>query len=331
MGWKGTLRSLQAAQNRSQRDALRRQREYERRQKELARMEEFDRARFEVEQYENYIEVLTSVHKDCGPTWNWENVRDAREPIEPRQLHVLEEQARKKLESYSPGRTDRLLRRVDARRWELESAIERAVEADDQAYQRELAKYRIEHEEWEKNRAIAEGVLAGDVEAFLEVITEIGPFDELGELGSSVSFSLDDSTTVEATIRVNDHKVLPQHKKTLLKSGKLSVKELPKSHFWLLYQDYVCGAVLRVARELFALLPVETVIATATAELLDPTTGHLEELPILSVLMPRATVENLNFDLLDPSDSMSNFVHHMKFSRTSGFSPVEAIPGGATS
>ena len=100
---------------------------------------------------------------------------------------------------------------------------------------------------------------------------------------------------------------------------------MPKSRFYELYQDYVCGCVLRVARELFALLPIEMVIVTAVGNLLNTQTGHLEEQPILSVAIPRKTLVELNFGALDPSDSMNKFVHQMDFKKTKGFSAVESI------
>ena len=45
MGWKGTVRSLQASARRSERNAHRRQRELEKRQKEYAKMEALEQAR----------------------------------------------------------------------------------------------------------------------------------------------------------------------------------------------------------------------------------------------------------------------------------------------
>ena len=37
-------------------------------------------------------------------------------------------------------------------------------------------------------------------------------------------------------------------------------KPMPKGLFHGIYLDYLCGCVLRVAREVFALLPVDTVL-----------------------------------------------------------------------
>ena len=100
---------------------------------------------------------------------------------------------------------------------------------------------------------------------------------------------------------------------------------MPKTKFYEIYQDYVCGCVLRIARELFALLPIEMTVITANGKAVNTKTGYLEDQPILSVAIPRETLSGLNFNLLDPSDSMANFVHMMKFMKTKGFQQVETL------
>ena len=100
---------------------------------------------------------------------------------------------------------------------------------------------------------------------------------------------------------------------------------MTKTNYFGLYQDYVCGCVLRVAREMFALLPVEMVVVTALSNLLNSKTGYIEEQSILSVGIPRDTILGLNFEMIDPSDSMENFVYNMMFPKTKGFSAVEKV------
>ena len=68
---------------------------------------------------------------------------------------------------------------------------------------------------------------------------------------------------------MNSDHVIPRAAKSLLKSGKLSVKQKPKGAFHELYQDYVCSATMRVAREALALLPVQTVVVDAKGNLLE--------------------------------------------------------------
>ena len=130
---------------------------------------------------------------------------------------------------------------------------------------------------------------------------------------------------VTATLVVNDQEAIPSRSKSLLKTGRVSVKEMPKSRFYALYQDHVCSCMLRVGRELLALLPIEMVIVHVEAKLLNTRTGHMEDQCIVSAAMPRETMDSLNFDLLDPSDSLDNFVHRMRFLKTKGFMKVEPL------
>ena len=100
---------------------------------------------------------------------------------------------------------------------------------------------------------------------------------------------------------------------------------MPKGAFYELYQDYICSCVIRVARESFALLPVQVALVHAIGNVLNTETGSVEEQPILSVSIPRKTLDDLNLETIDPSDSMRNFVHNMDFRKTSGFRVVQKI------
>jgi hypothetical protein len=108
----------------------------------------------------------------------------------------------------------------------------------------------------------------------------------------------------------------------------MSVKAMPKGRFHEIYQDYVCGCMLRVAREVFAMLPVETVLVTASADLLDSRTGHIAVQPVLSAAMPRTLIAKLNFEQLDSSEALENFRHRgdFKATRKSGvFQPITPL------
>ena len=57
-------------------------------------------------------------------------------------------------------------------------------------------------------------------------------------------------------------------------------------------------------------------------------TGNYNNKTIVSVKINRSKLAELNFDLLDPSDSMSNFEHRMEFKKLEGFKPVEDLQVG---
>lgn len=329
MGWRGTLRSIEAAQRRSQREALRRQRQLERQRKELAKMEESERAAYDVQVHENYIDTLLSVHKECASKIDWAILQFSDPPIRPENTRFREKIAQTALDEYEPSFLDKVLRRTPTKRVRLKEAIELNRHEDNKEYQEALAAFEREYEEWSAVRELARRIQGKDVAAYMDAIRQVDPLSEISALGSSVECEAVDESLVVATIHVHGEELIPRETKTLLKSGKLSVKKTPATKYYELYQDYVCACSLRVAAELFALLPIEMVIITATADLLNTQSGHVEEQPILSVAMPRATVERLNMEMLDPSDAMGNFVHNMSFRKTKAFAAVVKLEPSA--
>ena len=85
------------------------------------------------------------------------------------------------------------------------------------------------------------------------------------------------------------------------------------------------GVALKVAGDSFQMLPLDEVYVTCENEMLNSSTGHKEPTPILSVQFVRKTFEQLNLKAIDPSDSMANFNHAMKFSKTKGFLEVTPL------
>lgn len=325
MGWKGALRSLEAAGRRAEREALRRQRELERQQKELAKMQELEQAEYEVELYENRIELLTSIHQDCGNIWNWEKIKSISPPKKSNKSNKNELFAQNNLDTYKASFFDKLFGKIESKRSTLRSKVDEAKKEDEREYQKALKEYEKKYVEWQENVELSTKILNGDAVAYEEAIRQINPFAEISEIGSSINFQVINGSLIDVTLDVNSEQVIPSEVKSLLRSGKFSTKQMPKGQFYELYQDYICSCVLRVSRELFALLPINNIIVTAVGNLLNPQTGHMEEQPILSVFIPKKTLNTLNFSMIDPSDSMNNFVHNMNFKRTTGFSVVEKI------
>jgi len=144
---------------------------------------------------------------------------------------------------------------------------------------------------------LSQRILAGDIDAYFEVIAEMNPLDD----------------------------IVPTYSLSLTKTGKLSKKDLTKTAYYELVQDYVCSCALRIARDMFALLPLEIVVVHAVDRIINSQTGHQEDATILSIVFERKVLNSLNFDNLDPSDALNNFRHNMKFLKTAGFKTVSRI------
>ncbi len=343
MSWKGTMRSMAAAGRAVERARAQRERQHLRQYRENVKRHELASAATQARSYQAYVDALTSVHRETTTdVMDWEAIAagaDAPQPpTAPVRTSAHEDAALESFRSYTPGLLDRMLGRTERRRAALEGAVAEAAARDTGAFEeateahgQALREHAKELEEAAQERSLAGRVLAGDLASMEEVMNRLEPFVDLADFGSAVNLSLSrpddlsegaESVQITATIKVLGKEAIPAESMTLLKSGKLSVKTLSPSTFNAIHQDYVCGAVLRVANELLSLLPVPSVIVTATDEMLNASTGHIDDTAILSVYAPRRTMEKLSLAALDPSDSLSNFLHRMVFRKTAGFGPV---------
>lgn len=317
MSYLATLRAQQAAERRSARAEEKRRKELEKLRREEQKLTALEQARLEVEAYENRLAVLLSVHKEQGEAWNWYKIAAALPPPEPsrgsdRVFSVM----RGAINPNSPTEA------------ELAVLLEKANREDEQLHLKALAEHDETLAEWGCMNAMALKVIAGDPHAYLDVIREFSPFAEISDLGASVVFSGVAEKVIEGVLNVNGPRVIPSEVKALTASGKVSIKPMARGRFQEIYQDYLCGCVLRVAREVFALLPLELVILTARAISLNPRTGVEEEQPVLSVAFTRAKMAGLNFERLDPSDTVESFLHRCDFKasrKTEAFQPIEPL------
>ncbi|AQQ52348.1 DUF4236 domain-containing protein [Planococcus lenghuensis] len=292
----------------SQRQQLARQ------QKEIAKQEELQQARYEVQVFENQLEMIRSIHKECDDVFDWPEISRYKHPHHTKDIGEHELEAQRRLEAFTPSFMQQLLKTADKEEAKLKQALTDARERDTEEFKEMIRTVRL-----------ANRILQQEVEAYLQVIEELNPLDDLLEFGSGFEFIIEDPKTIEVEFLVSSEHVVPPQVKSLTKTGKLSVKNMSKTMYFDIQQDYVCSAAIRIARDLFAILPFDTVIVHALDEILDTVTGKTGTLPILSVKFDRHTLNSLNFEAIDCSDSMANFPHNMKFKKTQGFAPVEKL------
>lgn len=285
-----------------------------RQQKEIAKQEELERARYEVEIFENKIDLIHSIHKECDDQFDWYEISRSKHPHHTKETGFHELAAEEQLKAFKPSMMQKLLKTADKDKEKLQQEVAAAREKDEQEFKDLIRTTRL-----------ANRILQQDTDAYLQVIEELSPLDDLLEFGSGFEFIIEDPKTLEVEFNVHSKDVVPTQQKSLTKTDKLSVKEMSKTNYYDIVQDYVCSCAIRIARDMFAILPFETVVVHAMDEILDTSTGRTESLPILSVRFDKAMLNSLNFDTIDCSDSMANFEHQMKFKKTQGFSPVEKI------
>lgn len=282
--------------------------------KERQKQLELEEARAAVEEYNARIYAIRSIHKTCDDVVDWVHILSIPEPF-PKGKGPAAVTVQGWIDSYKPGFiAKRFPSREQAKRKSLEKQLEMANQKDDKIYN-----------EWAELHETAERVLSKDTDLMLEVIEEMAPLDDLLEYGSGFEISFVNDNIVEVEFDIMASSVIPKEALFLTATGKLSKKAVPVGAYLDLVQDYVCSCVLRVARDMFAILPVNNVLIHARDSFTDTAVGNTEVIDILSVAITRESLGNLNFDAIDPSDAMQNFVHAMKFLKTKGFQPITRV------
>lgn len=125
----------------------------------------------------------------------------------------------------------------------------------------------MDNEVWSFYKSVADKVLAGDIDAYLQVIGTVRPLDDLLVYGGDFEFGTDDSTIMEIEFNVMPKDVLgDNYSEDLL-------------------QEYICACSIRVARDIMALLPVKTVKVRAV----------LGDRELLTVSFDKAIMLSINF------------------------------------
>lgn len=156
---------------------------------------------------------------------------------------------------------------------------------------------------WTYYHNMASKILAGDIDSYLQLIYEVNPLDDLLIYGSNFEFGTDDPKKIEVEFNIN------------IKALSEAKRKLSNIEYNLLLQDYVCSVCIRIARDMFALLPIKDTIVHAV----------LDGKTILSVDFDRQNLSKIKFGYIDPSDVFEKFRHNMDFEENEGFSTVGNI------
>lgn len=258
------------------------------------------------------VDRLRSAHRECSEPVDWRALAATLPPPRAFQLPSAKAAAMRRRRALEPLGPAEVLPDVG-------EAAARDLDQLAQAVKRQEA----ESEEQTKLAALARAVLREEKAAFHEVLADQA-FAEISEDGAlKVDFEVHSAQLVEARIEVQPSNVVPSEVHSLTSTGKLSTKSMPRLQFVELYQDYVCSLVLRVSREIHALLPVQATLITALS-----TDGFPAPSPVLSTVVRRADLSRLPFDSLDPSDALDTLETRTNFKssrRTGALQPIVAF------
>ena len=156
---------------------------------------------------------------------------------------------------------------------------------------------------WKYCHDLAYEVLNGNIDTYFKVIQDVGPFDDLLEFGFGFECGTDNPNQIEVDFVAKENEIMPPR------------AALSQHEYNDLLQDYICSCSIRVARDMFALLPVSNIIVNATAN----------EMLVLSVKFDRRVFTKMKFQGTDASDFVEKFQFHMNYNSVNGFSPISKI------
>lgn len=286
---------------------------YERLQQQQAKEEKIIEAKQEVARYEAHVEMLTSFHKEVNDQLNWQEIATSNPPFNREEEGPNFMVVKEKVQSYKPTLRDRLFNRVEARKRILVEEVDMAKTSDNELYI-----------DWQNNVKRSKEILDGEREAWEQITNEVNPFEDIKALGSTVDFAFSpNEPNVTVNLNIQNQEVVPTKVFSLTKTGKLSQRNMAKGKYFQLYQDYVCSCAIRVAREFFAILPINTTTIHVYGEV--SSDEGSEQGCILSVKITRHEIEGIDFDNIDCSDTIETFTHKMKFLKTKGLKLIEEV------
>jgi len=323
MGWRGVMRSAIAVSRQVERENER-QRRY---QQKIQNMED---ALQILAEYEAVVRGYTTLHQSClTEEIDWHAVKNTLKPRKPDHTTEQEHRALNRLNTYRPGLLAKLFRQVEAQKTKRQRAVEKAKLEDEYANRQAVRDWENACKAWKTKRDLADRILALEDDAINEVFERYAKLKQddgdISDVGCKIEWQLDRVQPANVDLYLHGPGLLPNFRVTVLKSGRVSMKDMPKTHFHSMRQDYICSSVIRLAREAFAFLPLNEITITALDEQINTATGHMEWQPVLSVRIPKATLKKLNLNQIDPSDAMANFVHNMDFKKTVGLKPVQRL------
>ncbi len=320
---KSLARSYAAAQRRSESIRKSNTRESLRQFQQEEKAKSLQNASEVVDRYNEIIKNLTAMHREEMKILNWDEILNEPEPSVPQRTDTAEQKALHASKNYRPSLFDKLLMQSKSKEKKLAAAIFSSKQKDEIDYNNAITAHTSATEEWETMKTLAQGILEKDPDTYSAAVQKLIPFSSL-PLGKNLNLSFE-PMYVTVNILLNDIDDIPQNVYTLTSTGKLSEKNMPASKRNELYQDHICSSMIRAATEILSILPIEYVVVNGLLDMLKPSTGKMEEQAIASVAFVPETLAKLNLANVDPSDAFKNFIHQMKFSKTNGFQPVEAI------
>jgi len=158
---------------------------------------------------------------------------------------------------------------------------------------------------------LTEKILPGDPEFILNSIDILLQNFSL-PIDFSIDYQLSPDKLLDIDIDLPELEDLPDSKASILKSGKISIKNKTQTELKAEYAKCVCGLAFYFSGYFFNISPkISTIVVSGYTQRIEKKTGQMKDDYIFSIKIDRTTVEQLNFEIIDPIDAFNRFEHQL--------------------
>lgn len=268
-----------------------------------------------IKEYEYLMFIVKNIYKFSNDIIEWNEVRRIPEPFNINELgpNALIEQSL--IDAYEPSLVEKAFKsKMDKKKEHFKLKLREAMQKDEYIYNA-----------WRELIDLAEDILKGSISSYFKAIKIINPFEDLLELGIDFEFGADNSDVMHVEYVIDSRKIIPYYKLTSSKMGVLNKSNFSREEYNNLVKDYISGCAVRIARELFALIPIKEVIVHIVDHKFNTDSRINEKLTVFSADIKRELIENLDIDKLTPFDILENSKYSINFNEYDGLQITDRI------
>lgn len=311
-----TMRAMDRAAKQAERQRVARQ-------QVLHRQAHLDASARAAAEYEEIVEALTGAHRTPLSRVDWLTTATAPDVPMPERRSDCEYAAAVRLAEYAPGWFARTLGREQKERARLANEVAASRARDDAAHVAAISAAEARNAEI----AAARRVVDRNLDAMVVALDEHSALGSLPFSVEGVDTLLLDGRTI-AIVDGLDLEDMPEETVTLLKSGKVSVKDLAVGKRIEMHRDAISSAAIRVAMEFLATLPIDEVEVLMLTDILDHGTGHIVSLPVLHLRATSQALGSLNLSRTQAIAVVERLGAHMDWSKRDGFRAINPAAFG---
>ncbi len=270
-----------------------------------------------VTDYNNFIKAISQMHLSASVYCDWNYINSIKAPYDYNNTKIgpAESKAIMELEKFNSSKVFKALSPfIKKHKNTLESNILTAKKYD-----------TSEFKHWEKLHKLSVGILEGDIDSYIKVIDDFKPFDDITELGSFFIINFNSSQVIEIEFRVNEDSLMPENSYSLGENGQLLETPYTKKEFYSIINSFISSTTIRVARDMFAILPIKTVYVQVIKNVPNTYVGISEVTTVVSVEFTREKLDCVDLNNTDATAILENFPHNRNFVVGEGFRAVPRL------